>query len=77
MLTTEQLFQAKDTDDNFNWREFYLQKKEAFTNAAKSWRMIAHTAQLDGDYDVVRMAHRNALENESWAKDYERKANQL
>jgi hypothetical protein len=64
-------------NEAFNWRDWYLQKAEAFNTAARSWRSIAHTAQLDGDEDVVRMAHMNALENENWAKDAESKAKSL
>ena len=60
-------------DGDFNWREWYFSKRDAFQAAAKSWRNIAHTAQLDGDFDVVRMAHHNAMENENWAKDADRK----
>lgn len=35
---------------------------------ARMWRAIAHTAQLDGDEEAVRMAHFRALENEQFAK---------
>lgn len=65
---------ASTTDESFDWRAWYLEKRDAFLAAARSWRSIAHTAQIDGDDDVVRMAHKNAVENELWAKDAERKA---
>lgn len=82
MITTEDIKLADQTalgmtaasQSDFDWRAWYLEKRDAFTATAKSWRAIAHTAQLDGDDDVVRMAHKNALENENWAKDAERKA---
>ena len=72
MLAIEQL-----TDAEFDWHAWYLEKRDAFTLAAKSWRNIAHTAQLDGDTDTVRMAHGNALQNEAWAKDAEAKAKEF
>jgi hypothetical protein len=82
MITTENSHEAhsialgilQGENEAFNWREWYQQKADAFNAAARSWRAIAHTAQLDGDDDVVRMAHLNALENENWAKDSANKA---
>lgn len=82
MLATEQIKLADQTalgmaaasQSDFDWRAWYLQKRDAFIAAARSWRSIAHAAQIDGDDDVVRMAHFNALENENWAKDAEQKA---
>jgi hypothetical protein len=65
---------ATEHSETFNWKAWYLERRDAFMATAKSWRAIAHTAQLDGDHDVVRIAHRNAIENESWAKDAEEKA---
>lgn len=65
---------ASTADESFDWRAWYLEKRDAFLAAARSWRSIAHTAQVDGADDVVRMAHMNALENENWAKEAEQKA---
>lgn len=76
MLTTEH-YKAIGTlehEAEFNWQAWYSEKADAFNSTAKSWRNIAHTAQLDGDEDVVRMAHRNALENEALAKEAQAKA---
>ena len=61
-------------DEVFNWNAWYLKKRDGFIATAKTWRSIAHTAQLDGDDDVVRLAHGNAVENENLAKDAELKA---
>ena len=55
--------------DAFDWRAFYTEKALAFTEAAKSWRQIADSAQRIGDDYVVRCAVKNALENESFARD--------
>ena len=64
-------------EDVFNWNAWYLQKRDGFLSAAKTWRSIAHTAQMEGDEDVVIMAHRNALENEALANDAELKAKEF
>ena len=69
MIAIEQI-----NDTEFDWQAWYQDKAQAFTLAAKSWRLIAHTCQLAGDVDGVRMAHGNALQNEAWAKDAEAKA---
>jgi len=82
MITTEDIKLADQTalgmmaasQSDFDWRAWYLEKAEAFKASAQSWRTIAHTCQLAEDYDGVRMAHHNALENEMWAKDAELKA---
>lgn len=55
--------------DGFDWRAHYQEKFEAFTTCARTWRQIAHTAQLAGEADVVAMAVTNALENEMFARD--------
>jgi hypothetical protein len=55
--------------DAFDWRAFYTEKALAFTEAAKSWRQIAHTAQLCQDNEVVMRAVTNALENESFTRE--------
>lgn len=65
---------ATADSDAFDWRGFYEEKTLAFTGAALRWRSIAHTAQLAGEHDVVRMAVTNALENEMFAREAKEKA---
>lgn len=62
--------------DAFDWRGFYTEKALAFTEAARSWRKIAHSAQLCGEHYVVSCAVTNAIENEALARDAAWKAKQ-
>lgn len=60
---------AAADDDDFDWRAFYTEKHAAFTEAARTWRQIADSAQRAGDDYVVRSAVKNALENEMFARE--------
>jgi hypothetical protein len=80
MTTTEQPIRSfaigagASDPDTFNWSEYYNAKAEGFTSTAQAWRNIAHTCQLAGDESGVRMAHKNAVENEMLAKDADQQA---
>jgi hypothetical protein len=60
--------------ESFDWSGYYNAKAEGFKSTAQTWRNIAHTCQLAGDDAGVTMAHKNALENEAFAKDAEQQA---
>jgi outer membrane murein-binding lipoprotein Lpp len=57
MMTTTQLT-----------RHAMNQARPDYVATAQMWRSLAHTAQLEGDFEAMRLSHLRAQENEAMAK---------